>query len=102
MLEYIDETWKQLALLPQDTYDRAKAHFWAKFVDAKCVPTIMSVITQKGEDQQRATKEAQQNLKILEGELERKLFLGGDTINIADIAAGSMWYCVKSGGITQG
>ncbi|KAI6687845.1 hypothetical protein NL676_024673 [Syzygium grande] len=56
----------------------------------------MSVITKKGEDQQRAAKEAQQNLKILEGGLERKPCFGGDAINIVDIAVGSMWYCVRA------
>ncbi|XP_039171130.1 glutathione transferase GST 23-like [Eucalyptus grandis] len=96
ILEYINETWKQKALLPQDPHDRAKAPFWAKFVDDKCMPAIISIFRKKGEDQQRAAKEAQQNLKILEGGLEKKPFFGGDTINIVDIAGGSMWYCVRA------
>ncbi|CAJ1974058.1 unnamed protein product [Sphenostylis stenocarpa] len=35
ILEYIDETWKQNPLLPDDPYEKAKARFWSSYVDEK-------------------------------------------------------------------
>ncbi|KAI6687844.1 hypothetical protein NL676_024672 [Syzygium grande] len=88
ILEYIDETWKQSRLLPQDPSERARARFWAKFADEKCVLAIMAVFRSEGEEQQKLVLEARETLKILESGLEGKLFFGGETINFVDVATG--------------
>lgn len=55
---------------------------------SQCVPEIMGAFSKTGEDQKKAEKEAQQNLKILETGLEGKRFFGGETIGFVDIVAG--------------
>ncbi|XP_057728731.1 glutathione transferase GST 23-like [Arachis stenosperma] len=95
ILEYIDETWKQNPLLPHSPYERAQARFWSKFVDDKCMPTVVAAFSKVGEEQQKAAEEARENLKRLEVGLEGKQFFGGDNIGFADIAIGWLPYWIE-------
>ncbi|KAG9157873.1 hypothetical protein Leryth_000052 [Lithospermum erythrorhizon] len=83
IVEYIDEIWKGNPILTQ--YDKAMARFWAKFIDYKCRSAIWNSIWSKGEEQEKAKKEAGEALKILDNELKDKKFFGGDKIGLADI-----------------
>ncbi|XP_044510475.1 glutathione S-transferase U7-like [Mangifera indica] len=87
ILEYVDETWKQNPLMPQDPYERAIARFWAKFGDDKVFLSIWSVFIKQGKDQE-ALQEAMENLKFLEENLKGKKFFGGEKIGYLDIALG--------------
>ncbi|KAL2339972.1 hypothetical protein Fmac_007912 [Flemingia macrophylla] len=93
ILEYIDETWKQTPLLPHDPYEKAKARFWSRFVDEKCVPALITTFFKGGEEQQKAGQEVRENLKILEGGIEGKHF-GGEKIGFVDIAIGWLGYWI--------
>lgn len=35
ILEYIDETWENYPIFPQQPYEKALARFWSKFIDDK-------------------------------------------------------------------
>ena len=37
IVEYIDDVWKQVPLLPQDPYQKAVARLWTKFIDEKVI-----------------------------------------------------------------
>ena len=41
ILEYIEKTWKQTPLLPEDPYQKANARFWAKFSDEKVIMQVL-------------------------------------------------------------
>ncbi|XP_059456613.1 glutathione transferase GST 23-like [Corylus avellana] len=88
ILEYIEETWKQTPLLPEDPYERATARFWAKFGDDKVVPSIWNAFIKQGKEQEEAMVTAQGNLKYLEEELRGKKFFGGEKIGFVDLAFG--------------
>uniref|UniRef100_A0A6N2KUT9 Glutathione S-transferase C-terminal domain-containing protein n=1 Tax=Salix viminalis TaxID=40686 RepID=A0A6N2KUT9_SALVM len=81
ILEYIDETWKQNPLLPEDPHQKANARFWAKFGDDK-----------EGKEQEEGFAASMENLKYLEEEIRGKKFFGGKTIGLADIALGWLAY----------
>ncbi|CBI32812.3 hypothetical protein VitviT2T_012016 [Vitis vinifera] len=93
ILEYIDETWKQNPLLPEDPYERAMARFWAKFVDEKCWTTIPGVFgNERGDEQEKSKEKAIEELRILEKQLEGKKFFGGESVGFLDIVCGWIAY----------
>ncbi|GFY90576.1 glutathione S-transferase TAU 1 [Actinidia rufa] len=105
ILEYLDETWKNCPLLPQDPYQRAMARFWAKFIEDKFTEPIRQVLFVDGENQEKEVKNVKDALETLEGELKGKKFFGGESVGFVDIALGfiSIWLeiieevaCVKA------
>ncbi|KAH6806909.1 glutathione S-transferase TAU 8 [Perilla frutescens var. frutescens] len=87
ILEYIDQVWEGegAPILPKDPYQRAIARFWANFIHEKCVPATRKVLWSRGEEREKAAKEAEEALKILECELKGKKFFGDDHIGYVDI-----------------
>ncbi|GAB4844964.1 hypothetical protein Ancab_038358 [Ancistrocladus abbreviatus] len=84
IMEYIDETWKQNPLLPQDPYERAK-----------CTPVNRRVFRSTGEEQQKALTEVRENWKLMESGLEGKRFFGGEQIGFADVANAWIGYWTR-------
>ncbi|CAH2060144.1 unnamed protein product [Thlaspi arvense] len=97
ILEYIDQTWTNNPILPQDPYDKAMARFWAKFVDEQ-VTSIGLRSLAKSEKIDVAIKEAQELIMFLEKEITGKNFFGGKTIGFLDMVVGSMIpFCLDRG-----
>ncbi|CAL0332565.1 unnamed protein product [Lupinus luteus] len=88
ILEYIDETWKENPLLPQDPYERALARFWARFIDEKCVIAIWEATVVQGEEKVKAVEAALESVAFLENHIQGKKFFGGEKIGYLDIVAG--------------
>ncbi|KAJ9172422.1 hypothetical protein P3X46_015663 [Hevea brasiliensis] len=90
ILEYIDETWKNNPILPENPNDRAIARFWAKFVDEKI---LQSAVQTKGKQViNQQNEELDQNLKLLEKVLKGQEFFGGESIGYLDIVAFAVLY----------
>ncbi|XP_062168159.1 glutathione S-transferase U8-like [Alnus glutinosa] len=87
ILEYIDETWQGYPILPKDPYERAVARFWAKFIDEKCLPEILKACWGEKKEHEKAVKEVDELLKVLENEVKEKRFFGGQSIGMVDIVA---------------
>ncbi|XP_021278738.1 glutathione S-transferase U7-like [Herrania umbratica] len=87
IMEYIDETWTNNPILPQDPYDRAMARFWAKFIDEKLLMTARKVSFASGKEKEQVIDEITEQLKLLESELQGKEYFSGPSIGYLDIVA---------------
>ncbi|KAJ7979743.1 putative Glutathione s-transferase [Quillaja saponaria] len=93
IVQYIDEIWPHNSLLPDDPYERSVARFWVTFAEDKVVSIFWKTLRTSGEEQEKAFEESLEMLRIVEEQcLGEKKFLGGDNINIVDIALGSVAY----------
>ncbi|XP_077242228.1 putative glutathione S-transferase parA [Tasmannia lanceolata] len=95
IVEYIDEVWKEKSpLMPQAPYERAKARFWADFIDKKVLDYAGKIWKNKGEAQEEAKNGFIESLKVLEEELGEKLYFGGDTFGFLDVVMipSSCWF----------
>ncbi|XP_057977531.1 probable glutathione S-transferase [Malania oleifera] len=90
IMEYIDETWKQNPLLPQDPYQKAMARFWTKFAEEKLFEAAWVALCSEGEEHELALKLAAEAMERVEGELKQRgeKFFGGDSIGYLDLAIG--------------
>ncbi|XP_076931281.1 putative glutathione S-transferase [Bidens hawaiensis] len=87
IVEYIDEVWNNKApLFPSDCYAKARARFWADFVDNKFYLSGRKLYTTKGEEHEAARSEFIECLKLLEGELGDKPYFGGESLGFLDIS----------------
>ncbi|KAK8683452.1 hypothetical protein V6N13_039513 [Hibiscus sabdariffa] len=100
ILEYLDETWETYPLLSPDPYERAKARFYAKFIDEKLLPTMSKLVGSTGEGKEQTIEEFHQQLTILEDELKGKQFFAGRRIGYLDIAANLLLLFHMAGEIT--
>jgi len=94
ILEYIDDTWKQSPLLPQDPYEKSMARFWAKFNDEKCILGAFNACKAEGEEKEKAIELAKESLSFLEKQIEGKMFFGGEKIGFLDLAVGWIPLCL--------
>ncbi|CAO2195878.1 unnamed protein product [Urochloa humidicola] len=85
ILEYVDEAFDGLPLLPIDSYDRAMARFWADFMDNKLLKLFWLAHWTEGEVQKGLAKELKEDLALLEAQLRGKRFFGGDTVSYIDV-----------------
>ncbi|KAL1192674.1 Glutathione S-transferase U4 [Cardamine amara subsp. amara] len=98
ILEYIDQTWKNNPILPQDPYEKAMARFWAKFVDEQVGPASFRPVVKAEKGIEVAIKEARELITFLEKEITGKYFFGGKTIGFLDMVAGSLIpFCLARG-----
>ncbi|PRQ43081.1 putative glutathione transferase [Rosa chinensis] len=95
ILEYIDETWKGYDILPKDPCEKAKARFWARFIDEKCLPALKKALASMAEERDNAVEEACELLQLLENELKHKKYFGGDCIGLVDIVANFISHWLK-------
>ncbi|CAH8264128.1 unnamed protein product [Arabidopsis lyrata] len=98
ILEYIDQTWTNNPILPQDPYEKAMARFWAKFVDEQVTLIGLRSLVKSEKRIDVAIEEVRELIMLLENQITEKKFFGGETIGFLDMVVGSMIpFCLARG-----
>ncbi|PRQ36872.1 putative glutathione transferase [Rosa chinensis] len=97
ILEYIEETWPENPLLPEDAHDKAVARFWMQFASPDRIPsfTAFFLLPTAGEEREKTIKDVLETLRTLEEQgLGDKKFFGGDSIGLVDLVHGwlASWF----------
>uniref|UniRef100_A0ACD5Z4M4 Uncharacterized protein n=1 Tax=Avena sativa TaxID=4498 RepID=A0ACD5Z4M4_AVESA len=97
ILEYVDEVYagRGPSLLPADPYERARARFWAAYIDNKLVAPWWKMFAGKTEkEREEGRKQTLVAVQTLEGALKEcskgKPFFGGNDIGYLDVVMGGM------------
>ncbi|XWS50790.1 hypothetical protein CRYUN_Cryun12cG0118800 [Craigia yunnanensis] len=78
VLEYIEETWKDNPLLPEDPYEKAMAQFWEKFANEKCLFGAFDACRALGDEKEKGIETAVEFFAFLEKQLKgKKIFWWG-------------------------
>ncbi|XP_042488525.1 probable glutathione S-transferase [Macadamia integrifolia] len=92
ILEYIEETWPENPLLPEDAHERAIARFWIKFIDDKG-PVFFAAFKAVEEEQEKTVKASMEVLKTLEDHaLGDEKFFGGNRIGLIDLVLAFIYW----------
>ncbi|XP_044953100.1 probable glutathione S-transferase GSTU6 isoform X2 [Hordeum vulgare subsp. vulgare] len=97
ILEYVDEVYRGIGpcLLPADPYQRARARFWAAYIDNKLVaPWWKMFVGKTNKEKDEGRKQTLAAVEMLEGALgecsKGKTFFGGDNVGYIDVVLGGM------------
>ncbi|GKU85743.1 hypothetical protein SLEP1_g368 [Rubroshorea leprosula] len=92
ILEYIDETWKQNPLLPEDPHQRALARFWAKF-SHEVWEIAFNAMCSTGEEKQKLVEQCIEALEKMEEGLfkGKQILTGGEGSNIGYLELSVGW-----------
>ncbi|KAK1390654.1 Glutathione transferase [Heracleum sosnowskyi] len=92
IVEYIDETWINHPLLPEDPYEKARIRSFAIFAE-KLIYDSYTAMASQGEAQEKLVESIIEAFEKIEEEIKGKTFFGGESLGFLDIALGwiSLW-----------
>ena len=81
--EYLEEKFPEIALLPKDALQRAKARIWIDFLNSRVHPAASDITHDK--DPEKAHERMNQHLSTLDKEMSGRKFIVGE-YSLADVS----------------
>ncbi|KAK4258392.1 hypothetical protein QN277_007847 [Acacia crassicarpa] len=92
IMEYIDETWTQYPLMPQEPHQRALTRFWSSFADEKVAHAAVNAMMFSGDEKKNNAENAKEAMEKIEELIKGKKFFGGENIGYLDLVLGWISY----------